>query len=203
MIKAVLLDLGNVVLDVDFRRVFAFWAEAADVDVRRFYERWQLDDAYREHERGERDFERYAAALEARFKVDLPVSVWREGWNALFVGAYGGVVRRLPDVANRMPLYGFTNTNAVHHDKWSSLYEPELEPFHHIYVSSEIGLRKPDREAYEFVVQSMGMAPEEVLFLDDTHENIAGARQVGLNSVHVTSAGDVERELDGILHDIR
>lgn len=39
-IDAILLDLGNVVLGVDFRRVFDFWSELSQVPSERFYSRW-------------------------------------------------------------------------------------------------------------------------------------------------------------------
>ena len=200
MIKAVLLDLGNVVIDIDFQRVFEFWADAAEMDSQHFHERWQLDAAYREHEIGARDFEGYVAALENRFEVELPYDVWRAGWNDLFTGAYPGIIERLPAVARQVPLYCFTNTNAEHASYWQARYEDELAAFHHIFVSSSIGLRKPDLEAYEYVLQQMGCEGPEVLFLDDTHSNITGAEQAGINCVHVTSADDVERVLDRVLN---
>ena len=42
MEKAVLLDLGGVVLEIDFHRVFASWANDSGVDKSMFYEQWSL-----------------------------------------------------------------------------------------------------------------------------------------------------------------
>ena len=199
MIRAVLLDLGNVVIDIDFERVFDVWAEAADVDRQHFRERWQMDAAYREHEVGDRNFEGYVEALEQRFEVALPLEVWRSGWNSLFTGAYPGVIERLPAVARQVPLYCFSNTNAEHHAYWGSRYRDDLAAFSRIFVSSSIGLRKPDVAAYEHVLREMDCEGPEVLFLDDTPGNIKGAEQPGTPCVNVSRPRDVERALDRVL----
>ena len=51
-IAAILFDLGNVVVEVDFRRTFRHWAGSAGVDEQVFFERWSEDAAYRAHETG-------------------------------------------------------------------------------------------------------------------------------------------------------
>ena len=194
MIQALLLDLGNVVLEVDFRRTFRHWSRAAGVPVEQLHERWQLDAAYRAHETGELAFEEYIAALGARLGIDMPMADWLQGWNDLFVAPFPGVQRRLAEVD--MPLYAFTNTNPTHEIEWRRRYPQALTHFEEIYVSSTIGLRKPDRLAYEHVAEIMGYAPEEILFLDDTRENIDGAVAAQLNVEWIRSEADVIRTLE-------
>ena len=78
-IKAVLLDLGNVVLGVDFRRVFAYWARLSNTKEELFLAKWSMDEAYEQHERGEIDFDEYSLHLSNRFKITN--SGWRAGTN--------------------------------------------------------------------------------------------------------------------------
>ena len=82
--QVLLLDLGGVVLGIDFRRVFAFWAEAAEVDKAVFYDHWQLDDVYKAHETGDLDFADYTTHLSKTLGVSMSDAQWREGWNALW-----------------------------------------------------------------------------------------------------------------------
>jgi HAD superfamily hydrolase (TIGR01509 family) len=70
-----------------------------------------------------------------------------------------------------------------------------LGHFRKIFLSSAIGLRKPDAAAYDHVAKAIGVAPERIVFFDDLAENIEGARAYGLNAVHVTSSGDVAQAL--------
>ena len=196
--SAVLLDLGNVFVDIDFRKVFRSWAVSAGVDEQRFYDRWQLDEIYKQHEIGAIDFNTYAKHLSAVFDVELTTDEWLQGWNALFLAPFGDVVEVVQLVCESLPTYCFSNTNAAHHATWSQRYEQELSVFQKVFVSNEIGLRKPDIPAFEFVANEMAMPPEKILFVDDTRENVDGARAAGMQAVHVRSSADVVRALEGL-----
>ena len=66
--------------------------------------------------------------------------------------------------------------------------------FDEFFFSHEIGLVKPDREAYDHVVRALGVPPDRILFLDDNQINIEGARGVGLQAeraVGVEQAGRI------------
>ncbi len=78
-------------------------------------------------------------------------------------------------------------------------YGPLLEAFRQVFASSEIGLRKPEPEAFMAVADAMGTRPERILFFDDSQANVEGARQVGMSAVLVTSMDDVAGALDRIL----
>ncbi len=63
------------------------------------------------------------------------------------------------------------------------------------FTSWELGLRKPERAAFERVAREIGVPMERILFFDDTESNVEGARRAGLAAVHVRSPVDVERAL--------
>ena len=199
MTQTVLLDLGNVILGVDFRRVFAHWAEAAGVPAERFYERWSMDAAYAAHETGDLTFEEYTAHLSQVFEVMLAPEDWAAGWNAIWTEPFHDVIALLPQIATRRPLYGFSNTNNTHTDHWSRAHEVALAPIKEIFVSSYIGLRKPNVSAYHYVCEQMGTAPDDVLFLDDNKENIDGALAAGLDARLVRSEAEVVAQLNALL----
>ena len=52
--------------------------------------------------------------------------------------------------------------------------------FEHTYYSHEIGLRKPDKEIFEFIVNKESLHVKETLFIDDLKANVNGAIQAGL-----------------------
>ncbi len=199
MKRALLLDLGNVVLGVDFRRVFRYWAQAANVDEQVFYDGWAIDQAYRQHETGHIDFPTYTDALSQRFQVSMPEHEWRAGWNDIWTQPFHGVIELLPALAEQYALYGFSNTNDTHAAFWRDRFADELDAFETIFVSSEIGLRKPDAPAFEHVCQVMASAPAQTIFLDDTRENVDGALHCGLDARHVEDERAVVRELRALL----
>ena len=64
-----------------------------------------------------------------------------------------------------------------------------------MFLSSSIGLRKPDAEAYDHVVKAIGVPASRIVFFDNSLGNIESARTCGLKAVHVTSTDDVARAL--------
>jgi FMN phosphatase YigB (HAD superfamily) len=199
MKRALLLDLGNVVLQVDFRRTFHYWAGAARIDVQQLHDRWLLDHAYEQHEVGAIDFTTYTEALSKRLGISLSMDHWRDGWNDVFVGPYPQVQSRLVAISEEIPLFMFTNTNPTHQETWSQRYPDILEHFRQIYVSSDIGHRKPHVSAYHHVASDMGYHPSEIVFVDDTEENVASALAAGMDARWVRTEADVVEILDGLI----
>jgi putative hydrolase of the HAD superfamily len=74
---------------------------------------------------------------------------------------------------------------------WSKRFPGVLRHFREIYVSSTIGLRKPEAEAYNYVVKAIGTSAERIVFFDDTLENVDAARACGLQAFQVKSAVEV------------
>ena len=81
---------------------------------------------------------------------------------------------------------------------FSGQFAEVLSHFRRIFLSSTIGLRKPDAEAYDHVVGAIGVPADRIVFFDDLSENIEGARERGLKAVLVTSPEDVAKALDAL-----
>ena len=64
-----------------------------------------------------------------------------------------------------------------------------------MFISSEIGLRKPDLQAFEHILKDTSTTAATMLFFDDTNENVEGALRAGLQAIHVKSAVDVPEAL--------
>jgi glucose-1-phosphatase len=188
---ALLFDLGRVVIDIDFARAIACWADHARCDPRLIEERFRQDASYRRHEVGEIGSKEYFAGLQAACAIDISHDQFLEGWNAIFVGEMPGMAELLARAARKFPLYAFTNTNPDHELVWSRRYADILANFREIFVSSTIRLRKPDAAAYDHVVRVIGVPAGRIVFFDDVIENVAGARARGLQAVHVRSTADV------------
>src|SRR4029079_4493340 len=137
----------------------------------------------------------FFAFLRRELEVDLTDEQFADGWNSIFVGEKPGIRQVLDTLRDRVPLYAFSNTNPAHQAYWSVHFAELLEPFRKIYVSHEIGARKPEAAAFEAVVRDIGIAPSRTLFFDDAAENVAGARVCGLRGVRVAASADIEQTL--------
>ena len=190
-----LFDLGRVVLDIDFNRALACWADHAGCTPAEIAARFVREEAYRHHEIGQIDDAAYFESLRASLGIRLSDAQLLQGWNAIFTGEMPGMSALLARAAGRLPLYAFSNTNNAHAEYFPVAYAGVLGHFREMFLSSTIGLRKPDADAYDHVVKAIGAPAQRIVFFDDLAENIEGARARGLIGVHVTSTDDVARTL--------
>ena len=197
-VDALLFDLGRVVIDVDFFKAVACWAEHAGCAPADIVDRFVVDETYHHHERGTIDDPAFFASLRATLGIAITDAQFLEGWNAIFAGEIEGIAPLLARAAKRLPLYAFSNTNRPHVAHFSVHYAEVLSHFREIFLSSTIGLRKPDPEAYDHVVKAIGVPAERILFFDDLAANIDGARARGLQAVQVRSSADVAAALDAL-----
>jgi putative hydrolase of the HAD superfamily len=188
---ALLFDLGRVVINIDFNKALACWAGHAGCEPVHLLERFARNDVYKRHETGEITDAEFFAGLRATLGIGISDAQFLEGWNAIFSGEMPGIAPLLARAAKRLPLYAFSNTNRPHVEHFSKTFAGVLGHFREIFLSSTIGLRKPEAAAYDHVVKAIGVPARRIVFFDDLAENIEGARMRGLTAVHVTSPDDV------------
>jgi putative hydrolase of the HAD superfamily len=197
-VDVLLFDLGRVVLDINFDSVMANWANHAGCAPADLAQRFVVNDSFKHHETGRIDDAAFFANLRQSLGIGLTDAQFLEGWNAIFAGEMPGIAPLLAGAAQRLPLYAFSNTNPAHVAHFSQAYAGVLSHFREIFLSSSIGLRKPDAEAYDHVVKAIGVPASRILFFDDSAANIEGARARGLCAIHVTSTDDVARALTAL-----
>ncbi len=113
-----------------------------------------------------------------------------EAWNAMIVKIPMERTVLLKRLSERYDLYMLSNTSPLHVPVFEEMYLQAggismNEAFKKIYYSFEIGSHKPDREAWDFVVEDAGITPQETLFLDDNIHNIKASQELGFQAIHI------------------
>jgi FMN phosphatase YigB (HAD superfamily) len=194
-LRAILFDLGRVVVDIDFDRSIAHWARHSHLPVHELKALWQPDDAYQRHETGELSDEGYFAYLKERLGLDCSLQEVALGWNALLSREIEETLAMVDAIRDRVPCYAISNTNECHLQHMHSAFPRMLPRFEKVFVSHRIGHRKPHAEAFLHVLREIGVAPAEALLFDDLPPNVEGARACGLAAVLVRGPHDVREEL--------
>ena len=70
--------------------------------------------------------------------------------------------------------------------EWMQKYHTFLDLFEISFFSAEAGMRKPEPEFFRLILDAMQVEPQKTLFVDDFPENIAGAQQLGMQTVWYT-----------------
>lgn len=182
-----IFDLGNVIVDIDFNRVLGAWSDFSRVPLATLKQNFTMGDAFHQHERGEISDEDFAEAM--CHEMDLPLSYeqFAHGWQAVFVGLRPEVI----DTMNKLREQGhrvvvLSNTNRLHTTFWPDEYPQIQAAADKIYLSQEMGMRKPEARIYQAVLQAEGFSAADTVFFDDNADNIEGANQLGITSVLVT-----------------
>ena len=109
-------------------------------------------------------------------------------WNGILKEIPKHRVDVLKQLSKKYKLILLSNTNHIHMDFIRNYMVAEFgknilqENFHTCYYSQEIGLRKPHKEIYEFVLQQQGITASESLFLDDKPENLSEPEKLGIHT---------------------
>ena len=195
MTKALLFDLGGVLVDIDFQLAFEQFEMLSRLDQLEIKNRFQMDQAYRDHEIGKIEWPEYASHLRYKLELDAIDDDIANAWNAIFKDQITETINMIKQINTDIDCFMFSNTNTKHHEYWSHKYPQVTSLFKQVFVSSELNLRKPDVEAFEAVCRSTGYQSKDFIFFDDTQENIDGAISAGLDAVLVNGSADVIRKL--------
>lgn len=191
--KNIIFDFGNVLLDLHQERSEHCMEQLLGLPY----------DMYHEHSpRCFADFET-GRITETEFIDELSAfcrrSVDRQAlihcWNALLGELPLHRIEMLRELKQRYRLYLLSNTNATHiAHVHRYLAENNLvfwSLFDGVFLSHELGLRKPDPAIFEHVLQSASLDPAETLFIDDGPMHVAGALAAGIPAVRHDPSEDI------------
>lgn len=202
-VRALLFDLGGVLIDIDFGRVLQRWAALSALPVADLKAAFGFDAAYERHERGEIDGAGYFQILRTRLRLNATDDEIAAGWNAVFAGEMADAMAAVRKAREHLPCYAFTNTNRVHFAACLRRFPWIESAFDGVFTSYALGARKPERAAFDAVSRAIGVEPGSIVFFDDTPENVAGAQAAGLRAVLVTHPGGLPAAMSGAGLDAR
>ena len=194
-IRAVLFDLGGVLLDIDFDRALQAWAPHSRLSAAELRERFRVDEAFQRHETGHLDDEGFFAHLRHALALDCELPLVRQGFDAILVSEIAQTVQMLEQLRAHVPCYAISNTNASHLAQIERAFPGFLPRFTRVFASHRIGHRKPHAAAFEHVLRAIGLPAPEVLLFDDLPANVEAAAALGLQAVLVKSPEDVRAAL--------
>jgi glucose-1-phosphatase len=194
MIRAIVLDFGNVVGFFDHRLASSRLAEHTDLsadEVHGILFRGTLEDDY---ESGRLTTPQFIARLRKECKLRSSDEEIVRAYSEIF-WANPDVCRLLTELKGRYALLLASNTTELHSLQFRRQFADVLEAFDALVLSHEIGVRKPSREFFEHCQRLAGCPATECVFIDDLRANVDGARRCGWNGIVYTSASELRREL--------
>ncbi len=195
--KFIYFDLGNTLVYFDHWIACRQMALASDLPAQRVWQALFQSDLELRYERGQVDnrafYEAFCQATGTRPDYDRLLVA---GSDIFWLNH-----SLLPVVAQidgaGYPLGILSNTSPAH---WAWVTAGRFaivnQAFEVAALSYEIGACKPEPKIYQAAAQLAGVAPEEIFFVDDMPENVAGAREAGFDAVLYTTTRDLVEQLN-------
>lgn len=187
-IKNILFDLGGVLLNIDYYKTKEAFEALGYTNFSEMYSQYTADALFEDLETGKLSNELFYEKLMACNPNNVSEADIRTAWNKMLLSFRKESLAFLPKLAQQYQLYLLSNTNAIHLEAVEQLFAeetdyPSLDSFFtKAYYSHRINLRKPHKEAYEFVLKDAGISPEETLFIDDSYNNLEAAQALGIRT---------------------
>lgn len=202
MIEAVIWDFGGVFTTSPFEAFARFEAERGlPVDIiRRTNAANHFENAWAKFERAEIDLETFDR-LFASESLALGAEVRGRDVVPLLAGdPRPEMIEALRRVKQHCKTGCITNNlpaNSIGSLGGRSIYVAEVMAlFDHVIESAKIGLRKPDPRIYAMMVEALGVAPENCVYLDDLGVNLKPAREMGMTTIKVLDGTQAIAELE-------
>lgn len=183
--KAVLFDLGGVLIDIDYHATERAFEQLGVSDFKERYTQLAQNELFDRFECGEISPQHFVNLVLPFTQSGTSPNQVVAAWNAMLGSFPLEKIRLLERLSTTTPLFMLSNTNELHWIEvkraWQKVTtQPMQHFFSAIYLSHEIGKRKPHPETFIWVCQQMGFEPADVLFIDDSPQHIEGATQAGL-----------------------
>ena len=188
---SIIFDLGGVLINIDYLKTkYAF----EEIGIRNFdalFTQFNQDQLFDQFEKGEISPENFYENLKNKAEIEISISEFNRAWNAMLLDFPEERMRLLENLKKSHRLFLLSNTNSLHIPsfkqsiKKEGLYDRFINVFEKHYYSSEVGMRKPDSEIYDLVVQENKLLKEKTLFIDDSPQHVEGAIRAGLDALHL------------------
>ena len=194
MIKAVIFDLGRVIIPFDFNLGYARLEAQSGISAAEIRARLFDTGLASDFESGKLAPQEFVTRLCGHLNLDIPYNDFCDIWFSIFLPDPLIPESMLQGIARDYPLILLSNTNAIH---FEMLLEsrPLLRHFHTYVLSYKVGAMKPLPLIYKKAIEAAGCEPGECFFTDDIQEFVEAARQQGIDAVQFQSTAQIETEL--------
>ena len=175
-----LFDLGGVLLENTAFEALAHLTSSTSSESD-FKERWLRSPAVRCFELGNSTAQDFASAFLDEWQVALSPEAFLREFTAWPRGFYPGARELLAALRRDFRTACLSNSNALHWARFGGFQGV----FDTALSSHQLGVIKPDEDAFQRALEICAVAPSEVCFFDDSLSNVRSARRLGLRAFHV------------------
>jgi putative hydrolase of the HAD superfamily len=188
LFDAIVFDLGGVLIRYRPRPRILDWIQDR-LTLAELWRWWLASELVRDFETGRISSDTFATGIIREFKLTVSKEEYLASFAESHEAVYEGVPELLQRLARRYVTGALSNTNETLWKRCEAL--GILAHFRHLFPSHRIGFVKPDPRIYRHVLGVLGIPAGRVLYFDDSRENVAAARTLGIQAFQALGIRDV------------
>jgi len=192
-IDLIVFDLGGVLIELTGVPTLIRWTNG-QMNESDLWQHWLTSPAVRNYESGRSTSDEFANAIITELALPIATDEFLREFAVWPRGAYPGASELLVSLSGTFRLVMLSNTNAIHWQRCKAFGLLDLFEGH--FASHKTGLMKPDVEAFQNVVRSVGIHPNRILFLDDNQMNVDGSKVAGMLAHRVNGTAGARAKLE-------
>lgn len=202
MIKAVIFDLGNVLLYFDHRIIYQRLERYLESPSTLQLKQDTINEQIQLFEKGRINADEFYDSLSMILDFQgLTQSHFEKIWTEIF-WLNDEILSLIPSLRKQVSLHMLSNTNALHFEYARNAFPEVFRWFSTITLSYEVEASKPDIHIFQHVVNEAEATPSECLYFDDINRHIMAANELGIHAYQyhsVQSVNDICRLYDIIV----
>ena len=182
-----ILDFGGVLINIRYQTTAEAFERLGIADFSAWFSQQAQSPLFDDLEIGRVSETEFAEAIRASSGLQhLSDAHIIEAWNAMLLEVPEERYRLLERLKTKHRLFLLSNTNSIHQNAFSEQIDRQYgwkkftDLFDGVYLSHEVGLRKPHVEVFERVIADHALVKNETLFIDDSVQHLEGARGAGI-----------------------
>jgi FMN phosphatase YigB (HAD superfamily) len=198
-IRNIIFDLGGVILNIDYKKTEDAFIALGIQNFASLYSQFHASNLFKDFETGKVSPTDFIRELRKHAPAGVSDQQMVNAWNAMLLDFPAGRLTFLHQLKKTYKTFLLSNTNILHYNAIQQNYQEVMQAevpldrcFNRSYYSHDIGVRKPGKEVYEFVLRENKLDEKETLFIDDTPANVEGAKEAGLEALYLKSPLKVE-----------
>lgn len=194
--KNIIFDLGGVLLNIDYSLVTKAFLALGLTDFDKLYSKAHQTKLFDLYEKGQISSEAFRNHVKTCFSTPINDSAIDKAWNAMLLDLPAERLHLLQQLKTKHRIFLLSNTNDIHIQYINNYLKETFGIndlsgyFEKVYLSYEVGMRKPDAEIFELVLSENNLNPNETLFIDDSIQHIEGAKKLDIHTYWL----DVKKE---------
>jgi len=196
-INNIIFDLGGVILNIDYNKTAKAFKSLGIKNHNEMYTQFNQISLFDDLEVGKITPAFFRTKIKELCKINISDIEIDNAWNAMLLDFPKKRLDLLNELKNKYRLFLLSNTNEIHLIDYQKQLQKKfnlnsLEKFFEKeYYSHVVGLRKPNKEIFEMVLNENKLIASETLFIDDSIQHIEGAKLVGINTYHLTKGESI------------